>query len=177
MSTLRRTFTLTILALASLLMVGALALASGDHDGGHHDDDAQQETMPHDDHGSSHHGSDEGNLHDYVADKSFTFRTEIVEGGFAFVGVGGDIDGEVNPRLHLHHGEVIEIVLINGDGVEHDFHIPSHEAMSDHIDEVGEETRLAFRVGDEGEYEYTCALPGHKEAGMVGMFEVAAAHN
>ena len=42
----------------------------------------------------------------------------------AFVGVGGDIEGVVNPTLRVNTGDVVQIGLVNNDGIEHDVVFP-----------------------------------------------------
>src|SRR4051812_35578618 len=44
----------------------------------------------------------------------FTLRSGIAEGRIVFLGVGGDINGKVNPQLVVHEGELVQINLING---------------------------------------------------------------
>ena len=51
---------------------------------------------------------------------TFTLRTGIAQGRMVYLGVGGDIDGLVNPTLTIHQGELIQINLINGEGAQHD---------------------------------------------------------
>ena len=58
-----------------------------------------------------------GDMH---APTSFTLRTGIAEGRMVYIGVGGEIDGKVNPMLLVHEGEMVQINLINGEGAEHD---------------------------------------------------------
>ena len=50
----------------------------------------------------------------------YTLRTGIAEGRMVFIGVGGTIDGQVNPVLSAAEGQVVQITLINGEGAEHD---------------------------------------------------------
>ena len=45
---------------------------------------------------------------------TFTLRTGIAQGRMVYIGVGGDIDGQVNPTLTIYEGELIQINLING---------------------------------------------------------------
>src|SRR5262249_49198111 len=54
-----------------------------------------------------------GDMH---APTSFTLRSGIAEGRMVYIGVGGEIDGKVNPLLMVHEGETIQINLINGEG-------------------------------------------------------------
>ncbi|NJL56912.1 hypothetical protein HC928_18475 [bacterium] len=54
----------------------------------------------------------------------FTLRTQL--GGdpaMAFVGVGGEIDGVVNPELVVNLGDTVRITVINGDPTWHDLKI------------------------------------------------------
>ncbi|GAB1422716.1 hypothetical protein MASR2M15_29550 [Anaerolineales bacterium] len=51
----------------------------------------------------------------------YTLKTAL--GGdpaMAFVGVGGDIDGVVNPELVANVGDTIILTVVNGDPVLHD---------------------------------------------------------
>src|SRR5271157_2875121 len=53
-----------------------------------------------------------GNTH---GPKIFTLRSGIAEGRMVFLGVGGDINGQVNPTLNVHEGEAVQINLVNGE--------------------------------------------------------------
>ncbi len=166
-----------ILLVALGLFAGlSLALAGGDHDDDHAEGGHTVTEEHHDaDHGAEEdhaHGSTAGNLEQYVANVSYTLRTSIVDGGMAFIGVGGEIDGVQNPTLVVPHGAVVEIVLINGDGIEHDVTFPAFEAMAEHIATRGEQAAVAFVADQEGIFEYHCALPGHVQAGMKGTIMV-----
>src|SRR5262249_46035787 len=44
----------------------------------------------------------------------FTLRSGIAQGRMVYLGVGGEIDGKVNPMLVVHEGETVQINLING---------------------------------------------------------------
>ena len=68
---------------------------------------------------------------DYTPTVRFRLRTELAEGKMAFVGVGGDIEGVVNPTLRVAEGDVVQVGLINGDGVEHDVVFPDFKAATD----------------------------------------------
>jgi nitrite reductase (NO-forming) len=115
-----------------------------------------------------------GNLEEYDADVTFTLRTAVLENGLGFVGVGGDIDGVVNPVLVVPEGAVVELVLINGDGLEHDVTVSAFNAMAEHVATRGQESSVAFRATEAGTYQYHCALVGHREAGMQGQLLVLA---
>ena len=55
----------------------------------------------------------------------------------AFVGVGGDIEGVVNPPLRVAEGDVVQVGIINGDGVEHDLVFPEFKAATDRVNRKG----------------------------------------
>lgn len=102
----------------------------------------------------------------------YTLKSTMLDGQMAFVGVGGSIDGEKNPPLTAKVGDTIRITLVGDDPVEHDIAFPDFNAMSDHIAGKDATTTFEFVVDKPGTFTYNCQIPGHKEAGMVGKFEV-----
>jgi nitrite reductase (NO-forming) len=110
----------------------------------------------------------------YVPGLRYTLRTGIAEGRMVFIGVGGTIDGLVNPVLSAAEGQGVQVTLINGEGAEHDIVFADQEATarSAHITGRGASTNIAFRAGKAGDYIYFCSLPGHQLAGMQGQFLV-----
>jgi nitrite reductase (NO-forming) len=104
----------------------------------------------------------------YTPDVTFTLRTGIAESKLAFTGVGSTIDRIVNPTLQVGEGDVVQITLINGDGVLHDIALPDFNAASDRVASQGASTNIVFRAGEEGEFFYFCSVPGHRQAGMEG---------
>jgi nitrite reductase (NO-forming) len=110
----------------------------------------------------------------YIPGLRYTLRSGIAEGRMVFIGVGGAIDGQVNPVLSAAEGQGVQITLINGEGAEHDIVFADQEATarSAHITGKGASTNIAFRAGKAGDYIYFCSLPGHKLAGMQGQFLV-----
>lgn len=110
----------------------------------------------------------EGGPVTYTPDVTFTLKTAIAEGLLAFVGVGGSIDGVVNPNLEVGTDQVVQVNLINGDGAQHDISFPEFGATSDHIAGQGASTIIVFRADQEGEFFYFCTVPGHRQAGMEG---------
>lgn len=104
----------------------------------------------------------------YTPDVSYTLRTSIGRGGMSFIGVGGKIDGVVNPTLRAREGDIVQITLIDGDGAEHDISVPRFGALSSHVLGQGASTTVVFRAGKSGVYNYFCTLPGHRAAGMEG---------
>jgi nitrite reductase (NO-forming) len=111
-----------------------------------------------------------GDMH---APHSFTLRSGIAEGRMVYLGVGGDIDGKVNPTLTVHEGEVAQINLINGEGAEHDVVVDQYAARSDRVLGKGASSTLSFTADKPGDFSYFCSVPGHREAGMEGRVEVA----
>ena len=108
-------------------------------------------------------------------DAEFTLKT-ITEGGkLLYIGVGGDIDGIINPDLVVQPGTVVRIVLINGDGMVHDLSLPDFYVKMDYVRKLGDQTEILLEVGDmqPGSYVYYCTLPGHRKAGQEGKLVVA----
>jgi nitrite reductase (NO-forming) len=64
------------------------------------------------------------------------------------------------------------MTLIGGDEVEHDLAFPDFNAKSEHISGKGDTSTFEFIVDKPGSFTYNCLLAGHKEAGMIGKFEV-----
>jgi nitrite reductase (NO-forming) len=108
----------------------------------------------------------------YTATVRYALKTDIAGGRMVYVGVGGDIDGVINPRLTASEGSIVQITLINGEGAQHDFALDRPKIRSQHVTGVGASTTIAFRAGQAGETHYFCSVPGHREAGMEGVLEV-----
>lgn len=108
----------------------------------------------------------------YVPGLRYTLRSGIAEGRMVFIGVGGSIDGQVNPLLSAAEGQVVQITLINGEGAEHDivFADQGPAGTSAHIVGKGASTSIAFSASKAGDYLYYCSVPGHRLAGMEGKF-------
>src|SRR5262245_27152502 len=112
---------------------------------------------------------------DYTPTVRFQLRTELAQGKLAFVGVGGDIEGVVNPTLRVAEGAIVQVGLVNADGIEHDVAFPDFKAATDRINRKGASSVTVFRAGQAGEFEYFCSLPGHRAAGMFGKLVVGGA--
>ena len=108
----------------------------------------------------------------YVPDARYTLRSGIAEGRMVYLGVGGTIDGQVNPILSAAEGQMVQIILINGEGAEHDIVFPDQNAKSPRIVGRGASTTIAFRATRAGDFAYLCSVPGHELAGMRGQFIV-----
>ena len=103
-----------------------------------------------------------------VPDVTFTLRTDIADGKLVFVSESGATKGEINPRLNVPEGAVVQINLVNGDGAIHDIAVPEFGADSDNITGKGASTAIVFRADKNGKFKYFCTLPGHVQAGMIG---------
>ncbi|HJS91582.1 MAG TPA: copper-containing nitrite reductase [Steroidobacteraceae bacterium] len=108
-----------------------------------------------------------------MPDVRYTLRTGISEGRMVFLGVGGPIDGKVNPVLSAAQGQIVEITLINGEGAEHDIVLPDQDVHSARVVGKGASTTVAFLVNRTGDFFYYCSVPGHRLAGMEGHFIVS----
>ena len=113
---------------------------------------------------------------DYTPDVSYTLTTGLAGGKMAFIGEGGQIDGVVNPTLTAEPGQLVQITLINGDGVMHDLKVGEFpDAQTDVVTEVGASSVIVFRASEDGVFSYWCTIPGHRQAGMEGEFAVGDA--
>jgi nitrite reductase (NO-forming) len=110
----------------------------------------------------------------YVPDANYTLRSGIAEGRMVYIGVGGAIDGKINPILTASEGQVVQLTLINGEGAEHDIVFPDQNAKSPRVTGKGASTTIAFRATKAGDFIYLCSVPGHQLAGMQGQFIVTA---
>jgi nitrite reductase (NO-forming) len=107
-----------------------------------------------------------------MPDVKYTVRSGIAEGQMVFLGVGGTIDGKVNPVLAAAEGQIVQITLINGEGAAHDIVFPDQNARSARVTGRGASTTIAFQVTASGDFLYYCSVPGHRLAGMEGQFIV-----
>jgi len=110
----------------------------------------------------------------YHTPTTFTLRTGISGGRMVYIGVGGDIDGKVNPTLMVHEGELIQINLINGEGAEHDIVIDQYAARSSIVIGKNASPTSSSPAGKVGEFAYFCSIAGPRQAGMEGLIKVMA---
>ena len=102
----------------------------------------------------------------------YSLTTAMNGAKMVFVGVGGGIDGVENPVLSANTGDTVQITLSSGDGTEHDITFPDFNAASDHVVGKGSKVTLTFIPDHGGSFVYFCSLPGHRQAGMEGKFNV-----
>ncbi|MQC27234.1 MAG: nitrite reductase, copper-containing [Chloroflexi bacterium] len=109
-----------------------------------------------------------------AADVSFTLRADQDGSSLVFIGVGGEIDGIVNPSLNVELGAVVEITLINGMPVEHDLRIDEFGVETGSLKQLNEQRTIKFLADEQGSFSYYCTLPGHRIAGMQGLLIVGS---
>lgn len=103
----------------------------------------------------------------------YTLRTEM--GGnpaMSFVGVGGAIDGVVNPDLHAETGDTVRLTIVNGNAMLHDLKIDEFDVYSGELTKAEESVTVEFVVGMPGSFNYYCSVPGHRSIGMEGVLHV-----
>ncbi|MFN8488687.1 MAG: copper-containing nitrite reductase [Caldilineaceae bacterium] len=111
----------------------------------------------------------------YTPNVQYELHTNIGHEGMTYVGVGGAIDGKINPQLNAKPGDVVQITLVNGDGAEHDVSFPDFNTTSSHVTGLGASTVIVFKVDKTGTFAYFCTMPGHRQAGMEGKLVVGGA--
>ncbi|MEP6775456.1 MAG: copper-containing nitrite reductase [Chloroflexota bacterium] len=107
-------------------------------------------------------------MSDHGATVTYALQTVARDGGLDFVGVGGDIDGQVNPPLQAEVGDLVVVTLTNREPSEHDIAIPDFDAHSDHLHGIGSQTTVQFIATKSGDFPYYCTVSGHRIAGMQG---------
>lgn len=114
-------------------------------------------------------------MSDHGATVSYALQTVARDGGLDFVGVGGNIDGQVNPPLHAEVGDLVVITLTNHEPSEHDIAFPDFDAHSDHLHGIGSQTTVQFIATKSGDFPYYCTVSGHRIAGMQGSVIIGGA--
>jgi len=95
-------------------------------------------------------------------DREYTLQSTIL-GYFG-------LDGTRNPVLQAKKGETVRIKLVNGELMTHDIALEKLGIKSKVLVEKGDTTSVVFKAVQSD--TYFCSIPGHKQAGMVGKFEV-----
>ncbi|MBI3805631.1 MAG: cupredoxin domain-containing protein [Nitrospirae bacterium] len=107
--------------------------------------------------------------------KAFTLKSDVNGEKRLFVGSGGKIDGQVNPTLFVNEWDVVEVTLINTDGLPHHLALPDFFILSREVKEKGEKTTITFVPFKPGGFAYFCDLEGHRKVGMEGQMVVVRA--
>ncbi len=90
-----------------------------------------------------------------------------------YVGVGGNIEGIINPDLLAQKGDMVMITLIGVENMPHDIKFENHQVKSAFLRKKGDRVDLHFTA--EKDDIYLCTLPGHASAGMKGRFLISSA--
>lgn len=170
----------------SILILGALptvAMAGGDHDGGHgmsHDHTMDTRHDPHAMHENSHdsHAPGAGR----PGDATNVSRT---------IEVSMDDAMRFTPdQLSFGAGETVRFIVRNEGRIRHEMVIGSVDELKEHADMMranpamqhadanmislapGESGELVWQFTEAGEFDFACLVPGHLEAGMTGKIEV-----
>jgi mono/diheme cytochrome c family protein len=108
-----------------------------------------------------------------VSTKNYILTTGFENGELVFLGVGGDINGIINPTLHADPGETITVMLVNGGEGEHDIYFPNLKIKSERVTEKGKSVSVTFTVPNrEVELEYIDSVANHAQIGMVGVLQI-----
>jgi plastocyanin len=117
-------------------------------------------------------GDDDDSGDEPAAEDTTATHGETMEGG-THLTLTADPDGGLSfdqTELTAAAGEVT-IELVNDSGMPHNVEVEGNgvEEVSDTISEGSTELTLTL---EPGEYEYYCAIPGHREGGMEGTLTV-----
>jgi nitrite reductase (NO-forming) len=108
------------------------------------------------------------------ADVRYTLKTATEGSQYLFIGVGGEIDGQVNPDLVANVGDTVVITLVNDDGRSHDIMIDEFNVATPVFGERGREETISFTADEAGTFFYYCSVGNHRRAGMEGQLIVSS---
>lgn len=115
---------------------------------------------------------------DEVVNTEYILTTDVQDGFPVFLGVGDDINGQVNPTLYAQAGETITVTLINGGEGSHQIVFEELNVETGVVDEKGESTSVTFTVPESPiVLEYRDGDEGFASIGMFGMLVVRAAQD
>ncbi len=86
-----------------------------------------------------------------------------------YTGIGGDIDGMLNPVLRAKKGERIKVSLVNGELMAHDIVLEKLGVKSETLLEAGDTTSVIFIALEDD--TYYCSIPGHQQI-MRGQLKI-----
>ncbi|MFQ5998329.1 MAG: cupredoxin domain-containing protein [Candidatus Bathyarchaeia archaeon] len=99
--------------------------------------------------------------------RSFIFTVQDQSSPWAFV-----FDGEDNPTINVNVGDIVEITLNNDGQIVHNWTLdadsPSPYDVTTADVFAGESDTISFVADKPGTFNYYCAIPGHRDLGMVG---------
>ncbi len=103
----------------------------------------------------------------------YSLRASSDEAGF--VGVGGSIDGVLNPELSARLGDTVRLTLINESSNSHDIKIDAFDVSSGELTAAEEPVTVEFMADQLGMFHYYASLPGQRDAGLEGVLRVEGA--
>ncbi len=89
-----------------------------------------------------------------------------------FMGVGGAIEGIMNPELTANVGDTVKITVINADAIQHDLTIDEFKVSTGLLTAKDQTAVVTFVADKPGVFKYYCATPGHLQVGMVGTITI-----
>ncbi|MEO8392651.1 MAG: copper-containing nitrite reductase [Chloroflexota bacterium] len=103
----------------------------------------------------------------------YTLKTIVGQTpAMAFIGVGGSIDGQINPPLTAKVGDKVRITVINGDPILHNMVIDEFNVSTGDLSAKDQQVTVEFTPDKPGDFVYYCAQPGHRQIGMFGTLTV-----
>lgn len=103
-----------------------------------------------------------------TAVKNISLSTGMKDGKMVFL----DQKGQANPVLRANVGDTVEITLKSGEGAQHDIVIDELKVASPKFDGTSGAVKVRFKLTTAGKFTYYCSVPGHRQIGMEGTFEV-----
>jgi nitrite reductase (NO-forming) len=94
-----------------------------------------------------------------------------------YVGVNGSIQGVKDPTLSVGWGDHITLIVVDGEAAQHDLHLDGYNLQTKWLTAIGQSDQLVFQASQQGSFYYYCTFPGHRQAGMQGLFVVGPATN
>ena len=89
----------------------------------------------------------------------YTLRTVLGQTPpMAFQGVGGSIDGQINPLLIANVGDTVRITLINGDPIIHNLNITEFNVATGDLIADEETVTVEFIATMPGDFVYFCSI-------------------
>ncbi len=101
--------------------------------------------------------------------RAFTLQAYLT----GYKGVGGAIDGKVNPELDVHAGDKVEITVIDKETMAHDLTLEKAGVKTTTLTKPGAKDTVTFTA--KANDTYFCSMPGHRQAGMEGKIVVTGA--
>jgi nitrite reductase (NO-forming) len=94
-----------------------------------------------------------------------------------YVGVNGSINGVKDPTINVGWGDHVTLTVRNGENSQHDLHLDGYNLQTRWLMGTGQTDQLVFQAALQGSFYYYCTFPGHRQAGMQGLFVVGPAVN